>query len=355
MADESFQERTEQATAKRREEARKQGQVARSTELNSVVIILAGLLAIHFVGEVLYRDLSLFTAETLSQGYAITLSQESFPVYLRRWAEIAFVVSWPLLLIISVAALAVNVVQVGFLFSSEALTPKFNRIDPVAGLGRLFSKRALVESIKGLFKLAIVGYISYREVMKRMVDLATMSESGVGRIFMLVGDLTFQMGIRVALFLAILAVLDYAYQRWEFERSIRMTKQQIKEELRQSEGDPHVKARIRALQRESARKRMMEDVPKADVVITNPTHYAIALRYDPEGMAAPTVVAKGQNLIALKIREVAEKAGVPLVENPPLAQALYKAVDVGREIPQDLYRAVAEVLAYVFRLKRQKA
>ena len=355
MADESFQERTEQATAKRREEARKQGQVAHSTELNSVVIILAGLLGVHFVGEILYRDISRFTAETLSQGYAITLSQNSFPVYLRRWAEIAFAVSWPLLLIISVAALAVNVVQVGFVFSSEALTPNFNRINPVSGLGRLFSKRALVESIKGLFKLAIVGYISYREVTKRVADLATMSDSGVGRIFMLVGDLTYHVGIRVALFLAVLAALDYFYQRWEFEKSIRMSKQEIKEELRQSEGDPQVKARIRALQRESARKRMMEDVPKADVVITNPTHYAIALRYDPEAMAAPTVVAKGQNLIALKIREVAQEAGVPLVENPPLAQALYKAVEVGREIPQDLYRAVAEVLAYVFKLRRQKA
>jgi flagellar biosynthetic protein FlhB len=354
MAEESFQERTEQATPKRREEARRQGQVAHSTELNSVAIILAGLLAVHFVGEALYRDLSLFTAETLSQGYGITLSRDSFPVHLRRWAELAFTISWPILLIISVAALAVNLAQVGFVFSSEALTPKLSRIDPAAGLGRLFSKRALVESLKGLFKIAIVGYISYREVMKRMADLATMSESGVGRIFYLMGDLTFQVGIRVALFLALLAVLDYLYQRWEFERSIRMSKQEIKEELRQTEGDPQVRARIRALQREAARKRMMAEVPKADVVITNPTHYAVALRYDAESMAAPTVVAKGQNLIAQKIRELAEEAGVPLVENPPLAQALYRAVDVGREIPEDLYRAVAEVLAYVFRLKRQK-
>lgn len=354
MAEESFQERTEQATQKRREEARKKGQVAHSAELNSVAIILAGLVAIHFVGGALYENLHRFTAETLSQGHAIHLSQESFPVYLWRWAEVSFAVSWPILLIVSVAALAVNLAQVGFAVSSEALTPRFSRINPVAGMGRLFSKRALVESIKGLFKIAIVGYVSYREVAKRTADLATMSESGVGRILALMGDLTFQVGIRVALFLAILAVLDYFYQRWEFEKSIRMSKQEIKEELRQSEGDPHVKARIRALQRESARKRMMEEVPKADVVITNPTHYAVALRYDAGTMAAPTVVAKGQNLIAQKIREVATKAGVPLVENPPLAQALYKAVDVGREVPENLYRAVAEVLAYVFRLKRQK-
>ncbi|MBI2950753.1 EscU/YscU/HrcU family type III secretion system export apparatus switch protein, partial [bacterium] len=175
MAEESFQERSEQATPKRREEARKQGQVAHSTELNSVAIILAGLLAIHFVGETLFRDLSLFTAETLSQGYGITLSRDSLPVHLRRWAEMAFTISWPILLIISVAALAVNLAQVGFVFSSEALEPKLSRIDPAAGLGRLFSKRALVESLKGLLKIAIVGYISYREAMKRMADLATMS------------------------------------------------------------------------------------------------------------------------------------------------------------------------------------
>ena len=354
MADESFQERSEQATPKRREEARQKGQVAHSTELNSVVIILAGLMAIHFVGETLFRDLSRFTVETLSQSYRIDLSSTSLPFYLRHWAELSFALAWPLLLIISVFALAANVAQVGFVVSTEVLTPQLSRLDPISGMGRLFSKKAVVEALKGLFKILIVGLISYWEINKRMVDLATMSESGVGRIFVLVGDLIFHMGVRVALFLAVLAVLDYFYQRWEFENSIRMSKQEIKEELKQSEGDPQVKARIRALQREASHKRMMAEVPEADVVITNPTHYAIALRYDPATMAVPTVVAKGQNLIALKIREIAQEAGVPLVENPPLAQALYKTVDVGREIPEDLYRAVAEVLAYVFRLKRRK-
>jgi flagellar biosynthetic protein FlhB len=355
MAEESFQERSEQATPKRREEARKKGQVAHSTELNSVVIILAGLVAIHFVGEGLFRQLSRFTVETLSQGYTVEISATSFPIHLRRWAELGFAISWPLLLIIGVAALAINVAQVGFVVSPEAMALQFSRIDPIAGMGRLFSKRALVESLKGLFKIGIVGFISYREVMKRMADLATMSDAGAARIFVLVGDLMFSVGVKVALFLAVLAALDYFYQRWEFEKSIRMSKQEIKEELRQSEGDPQVKARIRALQRETSRKRMMAEVPKADVVITNPTHYAVALRYDAETMAAPAVVAKGQNLIAQKIRELAKDSGVPLVENPPLAQALYRAVDVGREIPEDLYRAVAEVLAYVFKLRRSGA
>ena len=353
MAEESFQERTEQATPKRREEARKQGQVARSVELNSVAIILAGILALHFGGGALLNSISLFTVETLSSSHEITLSIASLPVYLRRWAVLSFVMLSPLLLIIAVSGLAINLLQVGFTVSNEALAPKFNRLNPLSGLKRLFSTRAIAEALKGLFKIGIVGFILYKEVMKHAPELLAMADSGVGDILEVVGRLAFGMSVRVAIFLTILAVLDYAFQRWEFERSMRMTKQQVKEELRQTEGDPQVRARIRALQRETARRRMLEEVPKADVVITNPTHYAVALKYEAAKMPAPTIVAKGQNLIAQKIREIAEEAGVPIVENPPLAQALYKAVDIGREVPEDLYRAVAEVLAYVFRLKRK--
>ena len=355
MAEESFQERTEPATPKRREESRKKGQVARSTELNSVAIIGAGLLGILLLGETLLIHISRFTTEILGQSYMFTVSTASAPLFIWGWGEFLFKVMTPFFLIILVTGLAINVVQVGFFTSAEPLAPKLNRLSPISGVKRLFSKRALVEAAKGLFKIGIVGYILYFELTKGFDDLLSMSESGLGRILGLIGGFTFSLGLKVALFLAVLAILDFVYQRWEFEKSIRMTKQQVKEELRQTEGDPQVRARIRALQRENARKRMLAEVPEADVVVTNPTHFAVALRYDTDTMTAPTLVAKGQNLIAQKIREFAEEAGVPVVENPPLAQALYKAVDVGQEIPENLYRAVAEVLAYVFKLKRNKA
>ena len=351
MPEESFQEKTEQATPKRREEARRRGQVARSQELNSAVVLLAALTGIYLLGGILYRNLSGFTVQTLERCCRLEITPSSLHAHMLTWGKIFFSAVGPIVLVVGTAALAVSLAQVGFMVNEEALTPKFNRLDPIAGAKRLVSKRSLVELAKGIFKILIIGYISYTTIIPEMPRIVTLADVGLWDSFQYIGYMVFKVGLKTALVLLILAILDYLYQRWEFNQGIRMTKQEVKEEMKQTEGDPQVRMRIRSLQREAARKRMMEEVPEADVVITNPTHYAVAIKYDMEAMFAPKVVAKGQNLIAQKIKEDARSAGVPIVENKPLAQALFKAVEVGMEIPEDLYRAVAEVLAYVFRLK----
>ena len=351
MAEESFQEKTEAATPRRREESRRKGQVARSQELNSVVVLMAGISSIYLLGDILYRDLSVLMIKTLESIHTFEMTPTNFQAHLLGWGMTFFGAMGPILLTIGVAALAVSLAQVGFLVSEEALVPKFNRLNPISGAKRIFSKRSLVELAKGILKVLIVGYVSYLTIAPELPRIAILADASLGSAFKFIGFMVFKVGLHVSLALLVLAALDYAYQRWEHNQSIKMTKQQVKEELKQTEGDPQVKMRIRALQREAARKRMMDEIPEADVVVANPTHYAVALRYDMESMNAPKLVAKGQNLIAEKIKEVAKQAGVPIVENKPLAQTLFKAVEIGAEIPDDLYKAVAEVLAYVFRLK----
>ena len=351
MAEESFQEKTEQATTKRREESAKKGQVAKSQELNSAVVLMSALGGLYMLGGMMYRDLSGFTVDILSSPHTVDVSLGNIWNLSANWALFYLGVTGPIMLVLMIAALVVSVAQVGFTINEEALTLKLQRLDPIAGAKRLLSKRSLVELVKGLVKIGIVGYISYITIKPELMTMATLIDVGVGDTFAYISQMIIKVGVRTALVLLVLAALDFAYQRWEHNKSIKMTKQEVKEELKQTEGDPQVKMRIRSLQREAARRRMMDEVPKADVVITNPTHYAIAIKYDLENMAAPTIVAKGQNLIAQKIKEIARENDIPLVENKPLAQALFKAVEIGQEIPQDLYKAVAEVLAYIFRLR----
>lgn len=351
MAEESFQEKTEQATPKRRDEARRKGQTAKSQELNSAVVLLAALASLYVLGGMLFNNLAGFTASTISQSYTYDFSAMSVRTHVIGWARVFFGTVGPVLLVVGVAAFVVSISQVGFVLNEEALNFKPNRLDPIQGAKRIVSTRSLVELFKGILKITIVGVISYWVISPEMSRIALLVDSNVVDIFKYTGTMVFKVGIYTALALLVMAILDYVYQRYEFNKSIRMTKQEVKEENKQTEGDPQVRMRIRSLQRENARRRMMDEVPEADVVITNPTHYAVALKYDLDTMAAPMVVAKGKNLIAQKIKEIARESGVPMVENKPLAQALFKSVEVGQGIPEDLYRAVAEVLAYVFRLK----
>ena len=230
--------------------------------------------------------------------------------------------------------------------------PKGDRISPLSGIKRIVSKRGLVELAKGLFKVGIVAFVVYLTMKAESENLVQLMDMSVAQIFGLSADLILTLGFRLTLLL--LAILDYAFQRFDYEKNLRMTRQEVKEELKQQEGDPMIRSRIRSIQREMSQQRMMDDVGAADVVVTNPTHIAVALRYDPESMHAPVVVAKGQRLLAEKIKELARSAQVPLVENKPLARALFKAVRVGDQIPEDLFRATAEVLAFVFQLKRRR-
>jgi flagellar biosynthetic protein FlhB len=354
MAEESFQEKTEQATPKRREDARRKGQVARSSELSSIAILAAGLLALSALGGYMFDQLGVFMVDTLVNGIFIELDPGSLHLSIGTWALGYARIVGPVVALLVVAALGINYAQVGVLFTLQPLTPKAERISPLSGLKRIFSSRGLVELAKGLFKIGAVVYVTYLTIDSDMDSLIAYMDMSVGQIFTLSGDITITLAFRIVLLLLIMAILDYAFQRWEYEKNLRMTRQEVREEVKQQEGDPMVRSRIRALQREMSQRRMMDDVMTADVVVTNPTHVAVALKYDMENMPAPRVVAKGQRLVAQRIKELARDAGVPLVENKPLARALFKVVRIGDEIPEDLFKAVAQVLAFVFQLKRGK-
>ena len=250
-----------------------------------------------------------------------------------------------------VTAIVVNYLQVGAMWSVEPLAPKASKIDPIQGMKRMFSMQALQELAKSLAKMAIVGWVAFSTLKDEFPNFVPLIYQDRWAILSWLGSVSWKLTIRCCAVIIVIAVLDYIYQRWEFERKLRMSKQEVKDEYKQTEGDPMVKSRIRSIQREMARRRMMEEVPKADVVITNPEHLAVALRYNSSKMKAPKVVARGADRIALRIREVAKENGVAIVENRSLAQNLYK-LELGEEIPSRLYQAVAEILAYVYRLKK---
>ncbi len=354
MAEESFQEKTEQATPKRRDEAREKGQVARSAELSSVAILMAGLLALSTLGTHMYDRLSRFAVSIFTEGYTIELDQLTLQAYLYDWIERFVYIVAPMILILVLAALAINYAQVGVLFTTKSLEPKWNRISPLSGLKKMFSSRGLVELAKGLFKIGTAAYITYLTIENETIQMLHFIDMDISQIFSISGSIVLTLGFRIVLVLLFMAILDYAFQRWDYEKNLRMTKQEVKEEFKQQEGDPQLRGRIRSIQREMSRKRMMGDVETADVIVTNPTHIAIALRYDPTLQDAPMVIAKGQRLLAERIKELAREANVPMVENKPLARALYKTAQVGEQIPEELFKAVAEVLAFVFHLKRGK-
>jgi flagellar biosynthesis protein FlhB len=351
MADDSFQERSEQATPRRREQARDKGQVARSTELNSALMILLGcasLLALgpHIVGtsEEMMRHL---LANAGSYGGSTANLNLLYSDSLMKFLLILA----PVFAAMMVIGLVSNVAQVGFHVSTKALEPKLEKLNFIAGIGRMFTMRSVVTGARDTIKLGIIGIVAYKVIKSESDQFFALSDMSVPQLSATIGKVALLIAIKIGVAILVLAILDYLYQKWEFERSIRMSVQEIKEEYKDTEGSPQVKSRIRQIQREMARKRMMEDVPKADVVITNPTHYAVALKYDVDRMNAPYVIAKGQNLIAQRIKQIAMECEIPVIEDRQLAQALFKLCDVGEMVPQSLYRAVAEVLAYVYRLK----
>ena len=354
MAEESFQEKTEPATPKKREDTRKKGQVARSKEVSSIAILSAGTIFMYFNA----RTLSEKLGENIFQTFINIPQMISGDLVM---ADLAFytirnflILILPIMVVLVVVALLANLLQTGFIMSVEPLTPKLSKIDPIKGAGKMVSKRSLVELLKSILKIIIVGWAAFSTIKDNYSLLIPLMYQEDVQILSMLGQVSFKVVIRCCYVIFALAVLDYIYQKWEYEQNIKMTKQEVKDEFKQTEGDPLIKSRIRSIQREMARRRMMKEVPKADVVITNPTHYAIALSYKPEeNMTAPKIVAKGADKIALKIKEIAIKHGIPIIENRTLAQNLYK-LDLGQEVPPKFYQAVAEILAYVYSLKRQK-
>jgi len=352
MADDGGQERTEKATGKRKQEARKRGQVAQSREIPSTLILMTALGFFYFAGSWMFWNISEFIGDiyqhldTLQFNSVSDLNAFSVGIFNK-----VFLLLIPLFIAILIAGMAANVSQVGFEMHAEPMQPKLSKINPVAGLKKLVSLKSLVELGKSVVKLLVVSGIAYGLIKSEIKLFPALMQQGVGDIFVFIAKLAFKICFFVCLALVILAVLDYVYQRWQYEENLKMTKQEVQDERKQTEGDPKVKGRIRKVQLEMARRRMMESVPEADVVITNPIHLAVALKFDAGEMTAPTVVAKGGGHIAERIKSIAADHQVPVVEDKPLAQALFKMVEIGDFIPAELYRAVAEVLAYVYRLK----
>ena len=347
MADD-LGDKTEAPTPRRRSEARERGQVAKSQDLSAAALMFGGLIALLIVGPGLWRGLT--RAMELSLGAnrltrAGELSALAATVAMSAFKNVALLMG-----ILLVVVLMVLYAQVGFMFTLKPLAPKLEKLDPIAGIKRLCSPRKLVELLMNLAKLTLVcgvTYLTIGQVADRVLFAATL---GFPAMYPMAWDLVYTLAIRLAAVLLILALFDYAYQRYRHTKDLKMTKQEVKEELKSMEGDPVLKRRRREVQMQLAMQRIRRDVPQADVVVTNPTHYAIALKYAPESMAAPKVVAKGADFLAMRIREVAAIAGVPMVERPALARMLYAEVDVGREVPGKFFEAIAEILAYVYEL-----
>ncbi len=350
----SGQERTEQPTSKRLEEARKKGQVPRSVELNAAAVMLLGGGALYFtgghLGEQLYQimrsGLSLPRADMLDERLAIA----SFGHQMLH----AFLACAPVLGITLVAALLAPIAIGGWNLSFEALAPDFTKLNPTSGLGRMFSPRSLVELAKAFAKFLFIGAIAACLLWHNTGELMGLGAEPVDAALGHAARLAGHAFLLLAGTMGLIAAIDVPYQLWQHNQKLKMTREEIKEEMKESDGSPEMKGRIRRAQHDLARRRMMQEVPKADVVVTNPTHFAVALRYDEKRMRAPIVVAKGADLIAARIREIATENNVPIFEAPPLARALHRNVEIGGEIPSNLYVAVAQVLTYIYQLKNAR-
>ncbi|KAA0257119.1 flagellar biosynthesis protein FlhB [Deferribacter autotrophicus] len=353
MPERSDAERTEEATPRRRQKAIEEGNVPKSRELSTAVTFLVSVLFLYFYTPVFIENFEKFLNHVLNfsrpgidKEIAIQVFDFSIQFILRVLA--------PFFALMLVVGVLVNIAQFGFIISPKALEPKWDRLNPVNGFSNLFSKRSFAELLKSLFKIFVVGIVAFYIIKGRMVTILNLADTDPFSSMAFLGKLIFELCFKIGLLILIMAILDFFYQKWQYEQDLKMTKQEVKEEFKQMEGDPLIRQRIRNMQREMARKRMMEEVPKADVVITNPIHYAVALKYETGKDKAPKVVAKGQRLIAQRIKEIAKNHGVFIHEDPPLARSLYSQVDIGDEIPENLYKAVAEILAFVYKMKNKK-
>jgi flagellar biosynthetic protein FlhB len=351
---EDAQEKTESATPKRLEDARRKGQIPRSRDLSAAAVTMSAAAALYMMGDQISGKLYLLMQRSFSITREQALDHEQMIPALSSAAVDGLKICAPVLGIICLAAVLAPLALGGWSFSTEALMPQFNRLNPLEGMKRMFSMRAVMELIKTLAKFGIVGLVAVAVLWNDASTLLNLGQEplneGISHTIMLSGKAL----IAITAGLLIIAGIDVPYQLWTYAKQLKMSRQEIREEYKESEGSPEVKGRIRQLQQQFARQRMMQDVPKADVIVTNPTHFAVALRYDEKRMRAPIVVAKGADLIAARIREVAAENNVPIFEAPPLARVLYRNVDIGGEVPSTVYQAVAQVLTYVFQLRVAK-
>ncbi|HWI49660.1 MAG TPA: flagellar biosynthesis protein FlhB [Rummeliibacillus sp.] len=347
-------EKTEKATPKKRQDSRKKGQVLKSQDVTSALVMLSVFLFLLIAATSMRNGVMSFFKQTFSKYMLVdSLSIELvIKVYKEVISETAVVVL-PIMGVAVIAAIVGNFLQFGLLFTTEPLKFDLTKLDPIKGIKRIFSLRAIIELLKSILKISLIGAVTTAILWVNIDDVLSLSFKSPWATLATVSKLTVLMGIAASIVLLLIAVLDYFYQKFDYEKNLKMSKQDIKDEYKNSEGDPLIKSKIKQRQREMAMRRMMQEVPQADVVITNPTHYAIALKYDDETMDAPKVVAKGTDFIAQKIKLIAKENDVVMVENRPLARAMYDQVEIGQHIPDEFFKAVAEVLAYVYRAKRK--
>jgi flagellar biosynthetic protein FlhB len=345
--------KTEWPTQRRLQKAREKGQVARSREVPAAAALLGGLLFLAYYGnsmlDGLRRQLIDFLRMTPPEDFSISFVYALAQQALLRSALLIM----PLMLLLCMLGVATNIMQGGLAFSSSPLGFHFERLMPKNGFSRVFSKNGTVELAKSLIVILVISYLGYQVVVQHLSLYPRLVLMDARQLLYWTGSICFQVCLKCCIFLVIIAILDYAFQKYRFLEGMKMTKQEVKDDFKEMEGDPFTRGRIRRIQRELARKRMMAAVPEADVVITNPTHYAVALAYKMEEMEAPRVVAKGVGFLAIKIKELAQQHDIPMVENPTLAQTLYQTVEVGAYIPVTLYRAVAQILAYIYKTRNK--
>lgn len=349
------EEKTEKATPKKLKESREKGQVLQSKEVNSAFMLIGAFLVISFAGGFLGKSMLKLT-QYIFEGF-LNLEYEFSVRNIYQLLVTSMYYLFVLVLPIAGVCLLIGIIssymQVGYLFTTKTLTFKLSKINPIEGFKRMFSLKSLVELVKSFIKIIMVGYVVWNYARGQVNVILNTIEMNVETIVVTLAKTVVGIGYRAGLVLVFLAILDYLYQKYDYEKQMKMTKQEIKEEYKQVEGNPQIKSKIKEKQRQLSMRRMMQDIPKADVIITNPTHFAIAIKYDPHQAQAPKVLAKGQDLIAQQIKKIAIENDVPIVENKQLARALYDVVDIGDLIPSDLYQAVAEVLAYVYQMNNK--
>jgi len=346
-------EKTEKATPKKRQDERKKGKVAKSQDVNTAILLLFSFSILFIFGGVMKNSMTTLYRQTFTEFINWDLTENSVhQIFTGASLEVAKMLA-PIVLIVIVAGLASNFMQIGFMFTTEPLKFDLKKIDPIQGAKRIFSIRALVELLKSLLKITLIAVVTFAIIWIYKDQMMMMAFKDIEGSLSFFGKTTIIMGISATLVLLFLAIFDYAYQRYDFEKNMRMSKQDIKDEHKNIEGDPLIKSKIKEKQRQMAMRRMMSEVPSADVVITNPTHYAIAIKYDEDKAIAPYIVAKGTDQIAFKIKEIAKKHDVVTVENRPLARSLYSETEIGDLVPEEFFKAIAEILAYVYRLNKQ--
>lgn len=346
-------EKTEKPTSRKRRQAREEGQILQSKEINTVVILFSCFLGLKIFGEYMNAQLKLFMIDIFNEinNPEVFINPNNLMTNFLKITTFFAIVSLPILGIAFISALIVNYFQVGFLFTTKTLKIKLSRLNPVEGFKKMFSKRALIELVKSILKVVLVGYFAITYVNSQMTRVIKYSNLEIVDSFTNFTSLIYGIILRILGVLLGLSFLDYFFQWREHEKNLMMSKQEVKEEYKQTEGDPFIKGKIKEKQRRLALSRMMQDIPKADVIITNPTHYAVAIKYEKDKFEAPYIVGKGVDLIAQNIKKVGEEYEIPIVENKPLARALYDTIEIGHMITEELYEAVAEVLAYVYSLK----